>query len=460
LNKEIKNIYFLGIGGIGMSALAKYFHAKGFVVSGYDKTPTPLTNSLEKEGIKINYQDSENHIPLEIKNNLNSSLVVITPAIPKESNQLNFFKNNSYSIIKRAGILGEITKGINAIAVAGTHGKTTTSTLIAHLLKQGNIDCSAFLGGISSNFNSNLLIGKDNLVVVEADEYDRSFLTLFPNTAVVTSVDPDHLDIYQEHKNLKESFELFTENIQENGILISKLHLEFSSRQNRTVQKFNYSLNEICDFYASEILLESGLYKFNLNTPSGKIENLELGMAGLHNLENAVAASASVLLNGVNPNNLRNGLKSFKGVKRRFEYIFKNPNLVYIDDYAHHPEELKKCINSVKSIFPNKKITGIFQPHLYSRTRDFLNGFAEALSLLDHCILLDIYPARELPIPGITSDLLLENITSPHKEKLFLSNVVQNINLSNTEVLLTLGAGDIDTIVEPINQKLINYFKN
>jgi UDP-N-acetylmuramate--alanine ligase len=460
LNSNIKNIFFLGIGGIGMSALAKYFHEKGFVVSGYDKTKTPLTKSLEQQGIKIHYNDAENNIPNEIKNDSIASLIVLTPAIPKDSEELNFFLQNNYTVIKRAAILGEITKGANTIAVAGTHGKTTTSTLVAHLMKEGEVDCSAFLGGISSNFNSNLLIGKDDCVVVEADEYDRSFLTLSPNTAIITSVDPDHLDIYHEHKNLKESFELFTEKILSKGNLILKLNLDFTSRENNSVKKYTYSINGKSDFFASDVQLINGLYNFTLNTPSSKIENLELGMAGLHNLENAIAASAAALLNGISNENLKKGLKSFRGVKRRFEYIFRNEKIVYIDDYAHHPEELLKCIESVKNIFPNKKITGIFQPHLFSRTRDFLNDFANALSLLDHCILLDIYPARELPIPGITSDILLNKITSEHKEKLFLNNIVSNINISDTEILLTLGAGDIDTIVEPLKLSLINYFKN
>jgi UDP-N-acetylmuramate--alanine ligase len=460
LDKNIKNIFFLGIGGIGMSALAKYFHAKGYIVSGYDKTSTPLTKSLEQQGIKIHFTDDEKNIPNEIKNNSLESLIVITPAIPKESIELNFFLQNNFTLIKRAAILGEITKGANTIAVAGTHGKTTTSTLVAHLMKEGEVDCSAFLGGISSNFNSNLLIGKDNCVVVEADEYDRSFLTLSPNTAIVTSVDPDHLDIYHEHKNLKESFELFTEKILANGNLIVKLNLDFTTRENNSVKKYTYSIGGKSDFFASDIQLIDGLYLFTLNTPSGKIENLVLGMAGLHNLENAIAASAGALLNGISSENLKNGLKTFRGVKRRFEYIFRNQKLVYLDDYAHHPEELLKCIESVKTIFPNKKITGIFQPHLFSRTRDFMDDFAKSLSMLDKCILLDIYPAREIPIPGITSDLLLAKITSPVKEKMYLNNIVNELDFFDTEVLLTLGAGDIDTIVEPLKQALINYFKN
>ena len=460
MDKNIKNIFFLGIGGIGMSALAKYFHAKGYIVSGYDKTSTPLTKSLEQQGIKIHFTDDEKNIPNEIKNNSLESLIVITPAIPKESIELNFFLQNNYTLIKRAAILGEITKGANTIAVAGTHGKTTTSTLVAHLMKEGEVDCSAFLGGISSNFNSNLLIGKDNCVVVEADEYDRSFLTLSPSTAIVTSVDPDHLDIYHEHKNLKESFELFTEKILANGNLIVKLNLDFTTRENNSVKKYTYSIDGKSDFFASDIQLIDGLYLFTLNTPSAKIENLELGMAGLHNLENAIAASAAALLNGISSENLKNGLKTFKGVKRRFEYIFRNQKLVYLDDYAHHPEELLKCIESVKTIFPNKKITGIFQPHLFSRTRDFMDDFAKSLSMLDKCILLDIYPAREIPIPGITSDLLLAKITSPVKEKMYLNNIVNELDFFDTEVLLTLGAGDIDTIVEPLKHALINYFKN
>lgn len=443
-----------------MSALAKYFHAKGYIVSGYDKTSTPLTKSLEQQGIKIHFTDDEKNIPNEIKNNSLESLIVITPAIPKESIELNFFLQNNYTLIKRAAILGEITKGANTIAVAGTHGKTTTSTLVAHLMKEGEVDCSAFLGGISSNFNSNLLIGKDNCVVVEADEYDRSFLTLSPSTAIVTSVDPDHLDIYHEHKNLKESFELFTEKILANGNLIVKLNLDFTTRENNSVKKYTYSIGGKSDFFASDIQLIDGLYLFTLNTPSAKIENLELGMAGLHNLENAIAASAAALLNGISSENLKNGLKTFRGVKRRFEYIFRNQKLVYLDDYAHHPEELLKCIESVKTIFPNKKITGIFQPHLFSRTRDFMDDFAKSLSMLDKCILLDIYPAREIPIPGITSDLLLAKITSPVKEKMYLNNIVNELDFFDTEVLLTLGAGDIDTIVEPLKQALINYFKN
>lgn len=451
---NIKAVYFLGIGGIGMSALARYYHALGYPVAGYDKTPSPLLEGLEVLGIDVVYDDAVAAIPSSISNLAQEEVLwVYTPAIPKNHAQFIWLQEQGASLLKRAAVLGHITRGRQTLAVAGTHGKTTTSTLLAHLLIEGEVDCTAFLGGISSNYGVNYIQAKNvetAPVVVEADEFDRSFLQLQPNKAIVTSVDADHLDIYGEEDEFRKGFEAFAALLPVDGWLVQKLGLNLSSSaKNKT-----YSVSGNSDYLAENVRVAEGTYSFDLVTPDLKIENLRLGLPGRHNMENAVAASAIAMSVGVSPENLRKGLASFKGVKRRFETIVKKEGQVYIDDYAHHPEELKACILSVKELYPKQKITGIFQPHLFTRTRDFMEGFAESLSLLDACILMPIYPARELPIEGVSSDVLLAKIRCAFKMMLEPAAVVEYIAKEKPSLVLTLGAGDIDRIVPKLKEVL------
>jgi len=447
---EIKYAYFLGIGGIGMSALARFFVHKEITVFGYDKTPTDLTTDLENETCLIHYEeDIKSLISLNLERE--KTLVVLTPAIPKEHQELLWFIENKFNILKRSQVLGIISESYQTIAVAGTHGKTTTSTLIAHILKQSHVDCNAFLGGISVNYHTNLLLHKDQkqeqqFTVVEADEYDRSFLTLHPQISIITSTDADHLDIYGQHDELKKSFIDFSNRLVAGGTQIIKKGLDISSNLNN---KFiTYSASENADYYASNIRINAGDYFFDLNIGEDKIENLSLGIPGFHNVENAVAACAACLLAGVNKVELRNGLQSFNGVKRRFEYIIKSKDQIYIDDYAHHPEEIKAIISSVKTIFPDKELLVIFQPHLYSRTRDFVDGFASSLSLADNVFLLDIYPARELPIEGVTSQIIFDKLQCKKKQIGSKNDSIEFIKTTKPSLLLTLGAGDIDQMLQ------------
>lgn len=441
--KEVNNVYFLGVGGIGMSALARYFKSLGCNVSGYDKTKTTLTEQLVQEGISIHYDENLDKIPVEIKSNTTDSIVIYTPAIPKDNAEYLFFINQNIRLYKRAEILGLITKNYFTIAVAGTHGKTTTSSIIAHVLSQCGVDTIAFLGGISLNFNSNLLLNpKAKTVVVEADEFDRSFLTLSPNISVVTSIDADHLDIYGDKEEMQKSYQDFVNKLSVDGTLITKPEMKGKLSFPKMI---TYHVHNKADFYPTSIKIEDGNYMLSID---GQI--IKLGFPGIHNVENAIAAYVVAKQLKLNTNQIVAALASYKGVKRRFEYHIKTPNLVYIDDYAHHPEELKMCISSVKELYPAKKITGIFQPHLFSRTRDFLDEFAASLSLLDELILLDIYPARELPIPGITSQLILDKATCKSKKLLSKEELMLYIESTNFEVLLTLGAGDIDVFVDPI----------
>lgn len=448
--KDIQQAYFLGIGGIGMSAIARYFHSMGIVVNGYDKTETPLTKELVAEGIHIHYEDFGSRIG-DLGLTKESCLVVLTPAIPKDHQEWKWLVDNNFTILKRSQVLGIITDVYKTIGVAGTHGKTTTSTLIAHILKQSNVDCAAFLGGISSNYQTNLLLNQstneplNQYMVVEADEFDRSFLTLHPSIAIITSTDADHLDIYGEHNELKKSFLAYASQCKENGSLILKKGLDITADVKRDF--ITYSVTEKADAYASNIQINGDEYSFDLLFKEQHINNLVLGIPGLHNVENAVAASVACLLAGVTADELRAGLASFKGVKRRFEYIIKRNDFVYIDDYAHHPEELRAIISSVKNMYPNKKIVAAFQPHLFSRTRDFVDGFAESLSLLDNVVLLDIYPARELPMEGVTSNIIFDKMTSINKILCSKTEAVELIKQQQPEVLLTLGAGDIDQLV-------------
>ena len=469
--ENINSIYFLGIGGIGMSALARYFNAMGKSVSGYDKTPTKLTDELIAEGINIHFEDNINLLP-EIFKDLNpesksNHLIVFTPAVPKDHSEYVFFNLNGFNIKKRSEVLGLITEQSHTIAVAGTHGKTTTSSLIAHLLKAANLDCSAFLGGITQNYTTNLLLGeslkaqpstsnpdylKQHLIVVEADEYDRSLLTLHPEIAVITSVDADHLDIYGDKKFMEESYSLFARQVKSS--LIVKKSIEKNIETGK--KPITYSVNDTsADYYASNITIQAGEYHYDVHTPNGIFKNFILGLPGLHNVENSVSAVAVGCLLNIKEEDIRKALLTFKGVKRRFDYQIKTSNLVFIDDYAHHPEELKACINSVKEMYPNKKVTGIFQPHLYSRTRDFADDFAKSLDLLDETILMEIYPARELPIEGVSSQMLLDKMKSKHKIISQKTELVEEVCNRELQVLLTLGAGDIDTFVEPIRKKLI-----
>ena len=461
----IKNVYFLGIGGIGMSAIARYFHTQGVKVMGYDKTETELTKKLVEEGVEVHYRDLGSELAnfgLDPK----QTLVVLTPAIPKDHQEWTWLKQNEYTILKRAQVLGVITDAYRTIGVAGTHGKTTTSTLLAHLLKQSTVDCAAFLGGVSTNYSTNLLLHKNKntstdaqYMVVEADEFDRSFLTLHPSIGIITSTDADHLDIYGEHDALKKSFADYASQVRE--VLFVKKELELyhdllGKTQSCTVK--SYSIQQQADVYADNITIVGDTYYFDLCINEVKLEKLHLGIPGLHNVENAVAACAAALTAGVAAEELGNALASFSGVKRRFEYQLTASNIVYIDDYAHHPTELMAIIGSVKKMYAGKKVTAIFQPHLYSRTRDFVDGFAESLSLADEVILLDIYPARELPIPGVTSSLILDKITQPNKTLCAKQEVLSLLSQTNQEVVLTVGAGDIDTLVEPIRQFLVNKF--
>jgi len=450
---NIQAVYLIGVGGIGMSGLARYFAAQGKMVGGYDKTPTELTKELEAAGIAVHFADDVNAISDSFKN-AESTLIIYTPAVPSNHSELNYFRNNGFEVLKRSQVLGELSRTYNTVAVAGTHGKTTTSSIIAHLLKSSSKDCNAFLGGISSNYNTNLLTSaSSNLMVVEADEFDRSFLTLSPDIAIVTSVDADHLDIYGSADEMLKSFQEFTEKITADGTLIYRLGLPFSDTNKKN---FTYSLKEECDYYTTNLSIKSGQYKFDLHSPSGTVKELKFGMPGLHNVENAVAAFAAVDQLGLSEEEIRTGLASYKGVKRRFEVHINTEQLVYIDDYAHHPAEISACLNSVRELFPGRKVKAVFQPHLFSRTKDHMNEFAQTLSTLDEVTLLEIYPAREEPIAGITSSALLEKITAKLKNLQDKASVLNAITKENTDVLLTLGAGDIDQLVSPIKAKLLS----
>lgn len=444
-----KTVYFLGIGGIGMSALARWFHAAGSEVSGYDKTPTALTEKLQSEGIPVHYTDSPELIPA------NAGLIIYTPAIPKDLNEFVFASSGKFNIRKRAEVLGDLTNSRKTIAVAGTHGKTTVSTMISHIMYNSHLGCTSFLGGISKNYDSNLLLMPESeFMVAEADEFDRSFLKLTPWLAIITSADADHLDIYSDHQDLKKSFSEFTSKVKPEGYLLIKqdLGLEVLSPEDAGV--FTYALTAPADFYAQNLRLEAHRYIYDLVVPEGVIKNISPELPGMFNVENSIAAAAAAWLSGVEESVIRDSIGSFSGVKRRFDIRLNRQGILYIDDYAHHPEELKACITSVKMLFPGRHITGVFQPHLFTRTRDFAKGFSESLSLLDRAILLDIYPAREKPIEGVTSAMLLPDIAS--KEKLLISkeSLIGKIKNLDLDILLTLGAGDIDQLVEPIEDML------
>lgn len=453
---QLHTIYFLGVGGIGMSALARYFLAQGCKVSGYDKTKTKLTEQLCAEGVAIHYEEDENKIPVEIFHQINQAIVVYTPAIPKNHKEWLFLQEKNIKCYKRSEILGFISQKYFTIAVAGTHGKTTTSSMIAHVLNQSGVKCNAFLGGISLNFNSNLLLHPEaEMVVVEADEFDRSFLTLTPNIAVITSLDADHLDVYSNKQQMDNAYKEFVQRINPNGVLITKQAYRTALDAER-LKVLTYSIEQKADFSMVSKKAVDGNFSVALQTPSEKVNELLIGLPGIHNIENGIAAYAVAKELGIDTDLIIKALASYRGVKRRFEFHVKTADLVYIDDYAHHPTELSFTINSIKELFPNKKITGIFQPHLYSRTRDFADEFAQSLSLLDELILLEIYPARELPIKGVSAEMLLEKVTITNKQLVPINEVLNYVENHQPQVLVTLGAGDIDTLVEPISTLLMS----
>lgn len=452
--EQVKIVYFLGIGGIGMSAIARYFKALGFTVSGYDKTRTELCIALENEGIEIVYDENYELIPeLVYQNNGIESLIIYTPAIPKDHKGLVYLRNLGLRIYKRAEILGIISRNYTTIGVAGTHGKTTTSTMLSWILKESGKNTGAFLGGISTNFSSNLLLPtKENpLIVVEADEFDRSFLHLSPDSGIITSTDADHLDIYGDVKSVESSFNEYASKI--NKRLLVKWGLPINT-ENLSAEIFYYGLNHKAHYYADKIRIEDSSYVIDIVCPEGVISDVSLGLPGIHNVENAVAATAIAIYYGCELDQIKKALSSFKGVKRRFEYQIKSPKVVYVDDYAHHPTELNSAIQSLRQLYNTKKICGVFQPHLFSRTKDFADGFAQSLDQLDIAIVLDIYPARELPIPGINAEFLLNKMKNPSKFLCSKSNLIEQLNELDFDVLITLGAGDIDTLVNPITNFL------
>ena len=458
----MKNVYFIGIGGIGMSAIARYYKHAGYNVSGYDKTASKLTKALEDEGIEIHFTDSINAIPKDVEN----TLVIYTPAI-KELNELSYVKENGYRLIKRSRALGEIASTQHCMAVAGTHGKTTTSTLLAHLFTDSKTGCSAFLGGISKNYHSNLLLSNNPVLVAEADEFDRSFLQLFPDVAAITSTDADHLDIYNNAESFKEAFAEFASQIKPDGALILKKGVEINL-SNVKAKVYSYSFKEEADFYPTNIeLLEGGYFSFTLNYPSfkdikgvehpsGAIEKCNMGTPGWINAENAIAASAIALIGGVSKEGIKDALANFSGVERRFDIHLNTPKIAYIDDYAHHPKEISSAISSMRNIFPNRRLTAIFQPHLYTRTRDFAEDFATSLDGLDEIILLDIYPARELPIEGVTSKIILDKMLNPNKILISKEKVLDYLATHNSDIIITFGAGDIDRLIPQITELLTN----
>lgn len=454
--KNIKRIYFLGIGGIGMSALARYFNSRGVVVNGYDKTETVLTRQLVKEGIGVHFEDNIEFI------DKGANLVVYTPAVPKDHKELNYFLQNNYLVVKRSDVLGAITNTSFNICIAGTHGKTTTSTMVAHILRHSEYGCNAFLGGIAVNYETNFWpqipvspgSNEKNVCVVEADEYDRSFLKLSPDIAVISSMDPDHLDIYGTAKNMEQAFIDFSARIKPGGLLLSKFGLKRNTDL-KAGRHLTYHLqNKNADVYAADIRINNGSYLFDVLMRKAGINEVNLNMGGLHNIENAVAAITVAHQLGIDESKIKKAVSDFRGVKRRFEYIVRNKKQVFIDDYAHHPEELRALISGAKDLFKDKSCTVVFQPHLYSRTKDLAEGFAKSLDLADEVILLPIYPAREIPMEGVSSEMILNKMKNNNKKVLDKNELLEWVKKNKTEMLITAGAGDIDTLVEPIKNIL------
>lgn len=451
----IKRVYFVGAGGIGMSALARYFQKRGCQVCGYDKTPTALTRTLSEEGISITYKDDVSELGQDYLTNDAETLIVYTPAIPADSELLSYFRENGFELQKRSQVLGIISRGQFCIAVAGTHGKTTTSTIIAHILTATGYGCTAFLGGIATNYDSNFLIGDNDVVVVEADEYDRSFLTLNPDLAVITSMDADHLDIYGDATRLHESFHLFASQLKDAGTLFVKSGLPLAGSVTYGIRPDAEEPEHpvVC---SNNIRIEAGNFVFDYSDGNNSIDNIVLMLPGRHNIENATAAIAVALTLGISKDLVKSAIESFSGVKRRFEYIVRNDRHIYIDDYAHHPEELRACFQAVRQLYPEKKLTVIFQPHLFSRTKDFAEEFAEVLSTADELMLLDIYPAREIPVEGVNSAWLLSKITGPESAVYTKEEALHRVSSQQPELLLTVGAGDIDTLIQPLKKSLTN----
>jgi len=454
--KNIEGFYFIGIGGIGMSALALYFAEKGFIIAGYDRSETSQTRFLSSKGCNISYDDSANAIPGHFRDNpdRNKILVIYTPAIPSENQIFSFFRDNGFRMSKRSEILGEISAHTDTLAVAGTHGKTTISTMTAHLLKQSHIDCSAFLGGISKNYNSNLLTGRGRYTVMEADEFDRSFHRLDPLMAVVTSVDPDHLDIYGDHQTMIDAYNIFCSKIKKGGRLFINSRIKNLIKIPEGIVSFTYGTEPDSDYYSSGIKRFCDYYSFNLQTPDELLRDLHFPFPGVINIENLTAAIAVAMNCGVTEGEIRKAIMQFQGVRRRFDIRINLPGLSYVDDYAHHPEEIRAFIHSVREYFAGRKITGIFQPHLYSRTRDHADGFAAILDEIDETILLPVYPAREKPIPGITSEIIYRKMKSGRKRMMKLEDIPEKLNFRELDVLATIGAGDIDRLVEPIEETI------
>ena len=452
--KDIKAVYFVGAGGIGMSAIARYFIKKGLVVAGYDKTPSDLTKRLETEGMLIHYEENVDEIPHECKKK-ESCLVIFTPAIPAEHKELKFFRENGFEIQKRAQVLGTLTQSHKGLCVAGTHGKTTTSTMCAHIMHQSHLDCNAFLGGISKNYGTNYILSDSDYVVIEADEFDRSFHWLRPWMSVITSSDPDHLDIYGTKEAYLESFRHYTELIQPGGALIIHRGLEMKENIQPGVRRYDYSLNE-GDFHAENIVIENGEITFDFISPIESVKGVQLGQPVPINIENGIAAMAMAQLNGCTAEELKYGMQTYGGVDRRFDFKIKNDKIVFLSDYAHHPKEIYQSAKSIRELYKNKHITAIFQPHLYTRTRDFYKDFADALSQLDEVILTEIYPARELPIEGVTSKLIYDNLKpGVKKEMIQKADVLDYVKNHDFEVLIVLGAGDLDNQVPQIT-KILN----
>lgn len=443
--KSVHNVYFIGIGGIGMSALARYFVAEGKLVAGYDRTKTEITEALEDLGVNVHFEDAIASIPAVFLDK-ERTLIVYTPAIPQNHIEYNYFKDQGFQLLKRSAVLGEITKNTFCLAVAGTHGKTTTTSILGHLMKACDVPMTAFLGGVSENYNSNFILNGTDVTVVEADEYDRSFLTLSPDMAGITSMDADHLDIYGDPEELTKSFIDFTKRLKPNGKLFVKNGLPLKG--------ITYGLEDDADYSAQNIKIINGSYEFDVKTPTGTLLNFRFNLPGRHNLSNAIMALAMTVEYGIPHQQLANALASFKGVKRRFTYQIKRDDLVFIDDYAHHPEEINAVHHAVREMYPGKKVLAVFQPHLFSRTRDFADDFAKSLSQFDEVMLLDIYPARELPMEGITSEWLLKKIKNSSKKLVEKSALLSEIKASDAFVILTIGAGDIGEQVKHIKQAL------
>ncbi len=450
--ESFKNIYFLGIGGIGMSALARYFHLMGFIVKGYDKTPSPLTDTLINEGIEIHFEDLDCNVK-DLVGGLTDTLVIITPAVPKMMGELVFLQEQGYTMLKRSEVLGLITQNSKGLCVAGTHGKTTTSTMLAHLLMSTDLKCNAFLGGISTNYNTNFLPSDSSeYTVIEADEFDRSFLKLSPFASIITSTDPDHLDIYGDAKTFLEGFQLYADLVEESGLVILKKGLNLTSK----AKVWSYAIDEEADFSAKNVRVENGFQWMDVHFFDQVWINVKLGLPGIHNAENALACVAMCHFLGLTESEIRNGLETFSGVKRRFEFHVRKENVVYIDDYAHHPTEIAALVSSLRMLYPSKKITAIFQPHLFSRTNDFMNDFAKELSKVDELLLLPIYPARELPMPGVTSDLLKSKLTLSNSFLVSKEDVLERVKNIQEGVVVTIGAGDIDRLIGPITSIIEN----